>query len=100
MLVRFQTGALCPGNPFSILRPRSDRLKTVIAEADPGLLGRDLGSGWSPKPASEVRFLGRLPMTIVQGGLGPARPHKPRTWPVRFRPLQLEWRPRAAATND
>jgi hypothetical protein len=30
----------------------------VIAQNDPGLLGRDLGSGWSPKPASEVQSLG------------------------------------------
>jgi len=86
----------------------------------PRPLGRDLGSAWSPKPGSEVQFLGsphfshlkviassagglrppeliaggfgnplRVPIKM-QGGLGPARPHKPGTRSVRFRPLQLE----------
>ena len=62
----------------------------------PRPLGRDLGSAWSPKPGSEVQFLGSPHLVaVVQGGLGPARPHKPGTRSVRFRPLQLEVRPLA-----
>jgi len=76
-------------------------MRMVIAYTDRGRLGRDLGSRWSPKPASEVRFLG-LPRrsgplslgypsvkrpnntnspakSFVQGGPGPSRPHKPVT---------------------
>lgn len=97
---------LRPGSVFSTLSV-SDRSRTVIAEIDPGHLGRDLGSGWSPKPASEVQSLGRPPAqqatnqpTFVQGGLGPAGPHKPGTRSVRFRPLQLELRPHAAISGS
>jgi hypothetical protein len=105
-----------PGSVFSNSSV-SDRLRTVIAEIDPGHLGSDLGSGWSPKPASEVQFLGRPPALIESDrvereGMGtlrgfpckcrldPAGPHKPRTRSVRFRPLQLESRPHAAISGS
>jgi hypothetical protein len=97
MLVRFQTGA--PGRSPS--SPTFVRSRGPIGDGyqppklTPRPLGRDLGSAWSPKPGSGVQFLGSPPAK-VQGGLGPARPHKPGTRSVRFRPLQLEERPRAA----
>jgi hypothetical protein len=38
-----------------------------IAIAIP-LMGHDLGSGWSPKPPREVRFLGVLPQEADSDG--------------------------------
>ena len=62
MLVRFQTGA--PNQGGARLDERRFR-EPEVAGAVPATLtkdvGGDLGSRWSPKPASGVRFLGLLP---------------------------------------
>ena len=111
------------GPPFSPPRPYSDRLKTVIAETDSGaawvaiwdqapkarVISKTGQARFNPsaartEPSRRVARLrpacGRVEPSqgrIVQGGLGPVRPHKPETRSVRFRPLQLELRPRAAS---
>jgi len=66
--------------------------KVMIASSVGGLCPPELIAGGFGNPP-------RVPIWM-QGGLGPARPHKPGTRSVRFRPLQpapnIETRPRVA----
>ena len=60
----------CSGSAHRAVNAKvPDRYRTVTLKA----LGGDLGSRWSPKPASEVQFLGRPQFDFPSLQSGPAR---------------------------